>query len=112
MDQCSLIELFRQASGIEMQENCKVCGSPKMGTGSVDRWTLQWRLVVPTVPVPFFGRRRWVPWKKGTGTEPQGISSEVDADPGSEPVPIFHSGHQETERNGNSTVGSAHPTEL
>ena len=29
--------------------------------------------------------------EKGTGTEPQGIVSKVDTDPGSEPVPIFHS---------------------
>ena len=73
------------------RENRKACWSPKMGTGSVDRLALQWRLVVPTVPVPFFGRRHWGAWKKGTGTEPQGIFDEVDIDPGSEPVPVFHS---------------------
>ncbi len=40
---------------------------------------------------PLFRAATLGAWKKGTGTDPQRISGEVDIDPGSEPVPIFHS---------------------
>ena len=45
----------RQRLPVYEQENCKVGGSPKMGTGSVVGALLKRQWTWPTVPVPFFG---------------------------------------------------------
>ncbi len=58
---------------------------------------------MPTVPVPFFGRRHWFSdatpgtVEKGDRHRAATISGGFDIDPGSEPVPFFHSTRVNTE---------------
>ena len=72
------------------QENCKVY-EPEKGDWLRRRSVLQWRVVVPTVPVPFFGRHHWGTVEKGDRHRAGKHFDGSDSDCDSEPVPLLHS---------------------
>ena len=64
---------------------------PENGDWLRRQCVLQWGFVVPTVPVPFFGRRHWGTVEKGDRHRAGKTLGGFGADCSSEPVPLFHS---------------------